>query len=865
MGFVADAPTTGRFVPDAVAAAGDTPLFPRVVSAAAPKGETGTFGQYVGQEAVKGVMDTPTMILKGLAEASGPGAVLRLLPYAYKALGMPEGSGERIPNFSDLVDRARKGYEELIGVTNLKPADTAQKLLGAGARFAGASVVPSAVTVAKAARPLTALSAEAMASIEGGAAASVGGDVGADIGKRVGGPTGETIGRAAGDIIGGVAGSITGAATPIALDKLRAVVAPNFSKNALGASANALAAKELGGALNVNPSTQANLAQAESVKDALAKLGAGEFKPTLAQASGAPAIASLEHNVARSMPEELGKYSQVHAQNEQVIRAATEMAFPGGGNISRAVDVSLRKTSSALDDLLSRIETTRENLAAALPGAAQQFSGEKLQILRDQAQKVARAEKNSRIKDLYSMAKRAGVKENLVGEAELLKKLRDADVNEFQKMPPLFGEVIRKYMPGDKVPVFVNYSSFEELHSLYRATNSQLISANRAGNRTQEYFLMQLKNSLGERLAAFETKGQGDVAAKLTEFNQWFSTKYAPAFYEGVGGRMAAINRFGEIVKPETVVSKFFTPSGIDDFNLLYQGNAEAQRALSDGVIGLFKDAAIREGYIDQGAAQRFMRANKETLDKLPDISGALKTTTAINDALAARAGRLSEAQSALDKTTLAKIANEPDNAKVAQKALADPGYLRQLIASSRDERTRKATARAIVYAVPEAAQKAGMDPLAFVLSNEAALRPALDKLDLKHFENLLTIATAKTIQRRATPPLHGEPLSITGMAENITGSSPRTIWAQSANTAAGRQSAVTAALHLLSRFLIKKTEDRTDDLLKAVIYDPALAAEMAKASKMPFNIAESNRLSEHLINAGIRVSVFASSSQGNQ
>ncbi len=816
----------------------DSAMFPRVASSDHPKSglPTATNPEYARSEFGKGVADL----------ASFPFMTVDLVNKALKYIGLPM-SDRPFGGSQDVRELVEKG----LMTKEYQPTGMLQKILGGASRFVGASAVPSAATIGAAARPLSALTAEAFAAAEGGAGA----EIGKEIGQKIGGRPGEVLGSMA----GGIAGTITGGATPILADKLRSVIGPNVNKQALGAAANTMAAREVGGALNANPSSVPNMGQATATQDALAKLGSPGFNPTLAQASGAPAITSLEGNIARSNPEQLGKYAQNFAQNEGVIGRAVENTFPAGSSLARSADTTLRGTSSRLDDLMAKIEETQAQAASSVRGAPQQDVGAKLQMLRDTAQNVARGEKNSRITDLYATAEKAGVKENLVGEAELLKKLRDADANEFTKMPPLFGEVIRKYMPGDKVPVFANYSSFEELHSLYRATNSQLIAANRAGNKTQEYFLMQLKNSLGERLASFESKGAGEVASKLSDFNQWFSTKYAPAFYEGVGGRMAASNRFGDVIKPESVVGKFFTPSGIDDFNLVYQGNKDAQQALKDGVLGLFKDAAIKDGRIDLGAAQRFLRSNQETLAKVPDIAATLKNATTLNEGLVARATRLQEAQSNLDKTLLSKIAGEPDNAKVIQKALADPVYLRQLVATARTPSAQKAVARGIVDGIPEAAQKAGSNPLAFVLSNESKLRPALDRLDPKHFDNLLTIATARTIQGRVTPPKYGENLAVTDVVEKLTGSTPRTIWAQSANTAAGRQSSVTAVLHLLTRFAIKKTEQRADDLLKAVIYNPPLAAEMAKAAKMPFSIAESNKLADHLRNAGIRITVEAS------
>ena len=159
---------------------------------------------------------------------------------------------------------------------------------------------------------------------------------------------------------------------------------------------------------------------------------------------------------------------------------------------------------------------------------------------------------------------------------------------------------------------------------------------------------------------------------------------------------------------------------------------------------------------------------------------------------------------------------------------------------------------------VPDAAAKAGMEPLQFVVANEATLRPTLNRLGEKHFDNLKTIAGGETIIGRTVPPKHAEVSPAIGAVEAITGSSPRTLYSQSANAAAGRQSYVSAGLHLLSRFGIKTSEERVADIMREIIYNPELAKRLSDAAKQPVTSAASNRIRDHLINAGIRVGATA-------
>ena len=321
---------------------------------------------------------------------------------------------------------------------------------------------------------------------------------------------------------------------------------------------------------------------------------------------------------------------------------------------------------------------------------------------------------------------------------------------------------------------------------------------------------------------------------------------------------MGATNRYGELLKPEDVVSKFFTPSGLDDFNLIYGGNKEAQTALADGVVGLFRQAAVKGGKVDPRSAQTFIRANSEALDKLPDVKVILSKPVAANEALLEQATRVRQNISDFNKSTLAKIAKTDNVDALLDKAFTDRRTMMQLVAlgGRGGEATSKAVARGIADHVSIAAQKAKLDPLTFVAQNEELLRPALNRLGADHFKNLKTIAGAQTIQGRTEIPSGVGATRIKDFLEEATGTGAPSLISMGRATLITRQSSPIYMLsNVLAKYGVKLRSGNEEILMREAIYNPEVAALWAKAAKgVPFTMGDSNKLLNHFASAGLRI-----------
>ena len=787
-----------------------------------------------------GLASLPADLAFSVADVAKRG--LRMIPGYEKYVAEPLNS--LAPNFT--LERPGSVIKGALPGADLKPPSRNQEILGGASEFMGAGGPFGMYNVATSPHKIAAAVGEIGSSVLGG------------------------IGSETAGLPGAIIGSVVGQNLPTAYSKLKANTAAGVPW--LRAKLDERVPKELDAALKAAPQAPQNMASAEAISEKIGKAAGAPFKPTIAQQTGAPGIIAREEQIAASSPEQLTKYTARASENQAALKAAEDVFFPAGqSNIPRTADSIRRGVASNLESRLDNINRSREALAQRITSSPQQATGQALVNLRNEAQNAARAVKNKMLDDVYATADKLKVSENMDDVVEVARKVGGSDENIFQNMPPVYAKIIKEFAPkqaaltGRSVPPDLmaaaqgapKKASFEAIHSLWREANTQYATATRVGDTQAQYYIQQVKDALKAKLSKFEGGQYGELTDKFKDFNRFYATKYAPAFYEGVGGRIAANNRYGEVVKPEDVVSKFFNPSGIDDFNLIYGSNQKAQSALEDGVIGLFRDAAVKNGKINQSAANNFLRSNREALDKLPDLREMLKSPVSADAAMIESAARVRQNISEFNKSVIAKIAKTDNPDVLIDKALANKKTLMQLVELGRiaGPGATQSIIRSVVDRIPAAAAKAGTDPLSFVVANKEALKPVLDRVSPSHFENLLTIAGGKSILSRTKVPTHVGASRYVDVVEELTGSTPRTVWSQINAVEQGRQAASSSAIGLLSRYGIKTRAENANALMTEAIYNPEVAkswAKMAEGKKL--DIGESNSFIRNMLSAGIRI-----------
>ena len=818
---------------------------------------------YVWNKAKQGLVEG-TAGLAGLAADTGSMVASDL----YNAVTDPEtpfnqfiGAGAEsapAPMFNNLENMraATDAGNRLLGVDpNMQAPNTTAKNLGGIAEFAAGGVIPSAIVLRAAKHKLPAVFAEITSSIGGG------------IGQENFGPW------------GGVIGGLGGATVSPSLYKAAAKSGQyipgmrGLYNDTLGPDAARVnAGKELSGALSADPNSTLNLARAESTAAGIRGLGGQEFNPTLGQRSGSEGVVSIEQGIASSSPEKLARHEAATGAAQSAIGAAESKAFPGGGRVAPLASKKMSKADAALDQRLGVIADAERRIGDQFPDIHQQSIGEALNKARVEAMTIARGVKNQKYQDVYRAADEAKITADMGDVADLSNSLRGQNI--FQRFPSVFGKIDARYakngasepqykMTGFDKPIEevkavpIKPASFEELHSLSRETNTQISAAMRSGDSEGAYYLTQVKELLDGKLAKFSGPEYGNVAELKQAADDFFTNKYARVFREGAGGRLAATNRFGDVVDDEKTIQKFFSPTGIDDFNEIFAGAQGAQEVLSNGVMGLFAKAALRDGTVNPKAAATWINRHKEALDKLPDVKAKLQNAKLAQEEIIRARELVASRQKAIDKTYISKMANTDDPDGLIQKALSNPKDIRGLTALASDPQSRMVVARTVMKAIPEAAARAGVDSLSFLTGNSEALRPLMQRLGPEHEKNLRLIAAAQGIlERSPTPSLTRVQAVKDPIKEAIGSSLPELL--NSWRAIARRQGSVfSATASGVGKFMNKKNYDAQQTLVENALYDPILAADLRRAISAPaVSPSMTNKISNHLISLGVRVGV---------
>lgn len=804
---------------------------------------------------------------KGFADfvgsvAGAPGEALALANYYSQRL---LGRNPEPPTTNFGVGGVSNAVRSLTGYRGVEPETQMQRLAGAAAEQLGAAAITAPAFASQVARPALGMAADAVSAVTGG----VGSVLGGDISSKMGG------GRAVGEFVGGLTGGIVGGA-PLTLAAGRPVDGKAQALAGMDAAARERAGREILDALTADPKALDNMQDAAKVVETLRQLGV-DFKPTIGARSNAPGVRSLEANVASSSPENLARYSTRAQENQAAVQQLRDLLFPQGGNMRASAQATTRQAANRYTTRLDQLDRQQQALAAQITPANQEQLGERLRALRDRAQDEARQVKNSLYQRVYDTANAAGLREDMTDVVSVAERIRAADENAFSRLPGEVRKVIARYMPEPAAPTIKETptgkrirldnkeapetptASFEEMHSLWKAlnrTSSQYLNSDPSVARLAE----QLKAPLQAKLARFERENLGEVSQAFREANQFYAERYAPAFKTGTGGKMGRdgrLNAQGEMLVDEKVVKSFFTPSGVDDFFLIYQNNPDATRALRDGVLGMFEQAAVRDGRIDSGAAQKFLRQNRGTLDKLPEIRDTLTNAQTANASLAERAQRVQAAQRRFNETFLvqqaavenpqqliASVLKDPDNPKTGTRALL------QTLSAIKDEDGKRAFLRGFAAALPEAAGK--QEPLAFLMANEKAIKPILDRLGPDHFANLKVLAGADTIANRMGAPGTSRVPKMGSEVEEAIGTSMRGVATSMRELQTGRNSLVGVISYLGGRYKLKLDEQARQNLLREAIYNPEMAEALMKLSKQPKSTTLADKVFGMMRKAGI-------------
>lgn len=795
-------------------------------------------------------------IVEGVINLPGYAVDLAQLPArGLGALGVP--GFEKAYNEEDWMSASKMTREfgnELLNVEqNMKPPSNLARYGGGVAEFAGAGLVPSGLVVGTARKVAPAVTTETAATVGGG------------LGSVAGGDTAEALGlpRFAGELVGGITGATGASSLPGAISKGKGAI-----KGQRAAQANK-AAKEIQGVVAAEKA-DGKIEESFKVADDIQKETGLPFTPTLAGRTESDIIADLEQEVLGRNIQSAERALANQDRNLVALEKFKDASFPKNDvSIERAASSKMLNVSRKIDEAANQLAAMSDDLANRMRGRPQQAVGEELDVLRSNIKADRKASLSQEIDDIYKIAKNKDVHDDMGDIASTVTKMVGDDVNAYQKMPPVFGQIYDKYINQKGVIVGNNplsnkkntrSASFEEIHSLYKETNRQLAAAGRTVDGAQQaHYLKQLKGALERKLAKFEGEEYGDLGKRFKMFNRRYAEAYAKPFKEGVGGRMSASGKYGKILNKEFVVKKFFTPSGLDDFARIYGDDPSAKALLKNGILDLFaKSVGItKSGQLDPKLAANFVKTHAEALNKLPALKKELNDASSAMEAIIQRNKKLLAAKDKIESGLLSAVANTKDLDGLVAKVLTDRKALIELLSISKT--ARPAVINKIVQMIPSVANKNSMSVFEFISKNESTLKVLMDRYGKDHFSNIKTIAKAMDIMASSKPPLHPALTQFnTDPIQAWTGTTGPSLLSQYRATQITRQSSPThMASSVLMRFWMKLKGEDAKKMQEYLLTSPEAARDFNAALKAEGGQLQ-NRLTAHAAAAGVRSALAA-------
>lgn len=817
-----------------------SPPQPSFVPTGAKIADSEPWTPYLVNEAKKGLASYPAMV--GLAsDLARP-----LLDQAMRNVGMePAEHG-----FFDRTRQFQRMGEDFLGVEqDMQAPSSDAKLVGNIVNFGVGALGVGGMVVKAAKHKIPAITAEATST------------VGAAVGENEYG--------FGGAIIGGLGGGVVGPT----LYKGVAKVLPTGKRTYEGlkntaARDSANAGRDITNAMSENPRSQLNLQTAAQTSKEVGALGGLAFNPTLGQRTGSAGVIALEKGLASSSSANLTRHEIATRAATQAVDAAETAAFGAARGIASAPARSrTTRMESALNARLEVLNDAETRLGGRFPEVGQQQVGEALNAARHDAMKIATNLKNAKYSELYEAADKAGISVDMSDVAALVKQIEGKNV--FQDYPAVFGAIQGRYTAkaakpkidaGRKIQpkVFndastpVKPATFEEVHSLVRRTNADLAAAAQSGNRDGVYYLTRTKELLQGKLAKYDGPEFGDFSKQYSETTSFFRDKFARVFREGAGGRLGAVNRFGDAIDDEKVLDQFFTPSGMDDFNEIFAGVDAAQEVLRSGVMEKFATNVLRDGAVNAKLAGAWMHRHREVLNRMPHIRKELELAVADQQGIINARQLVKVRQKNIDNTYIGKLSRTDNPEKMILDALRDPQKIRSLAALARDPKSQAVMARSVMRELPKAAGK--QEPLDFLIANAEALRPLMLRLGPQHEKNLRTIASARGILARSETPSTVTGGKLESAFKEATGTGPTQLLNDWRNIYRGHQSIFAAAGSFAGRYLNKAAYERQSALTIEALYNPEVAEDLMKAiTSEKLTPAHTNKISNHLLSLGYK------------
>lgn len=608
------------------------------------------------------------------------------------------------------------------------------------------------------------------------------------------------------------------------------------------------------------------------------------FQPSIAEATGSPGLIAQQRSIeSKATGGELDRLVGRRQSNAQAVDEYTTAAAPAAPNNPEFV---VNTAKGRIDSLSAGVERQQANVTANRQGLAQRAfptvdRAEAGGTIRAQlqAERAARREAADRVSAELGL-------DDVDATANFTRFAQDArqvfrPTSPFEdgaNRPGVLREIARvgRPVPGqnpdgspmlrpDGSPVMVpRQVTFRDLKGLRERVSDDLIDASGSANPSRKLVrdltrLREQVDGLIERTAM--NSSDPSVAERYAAFRRAYYDDYIVPFEQGAAYKVRAVDGRGfHKTTDERVADTFFKAgdtTGADQFNAIFANRPEARDALRASVVDGMRDAVVRDGVIDPQRFAAWLTKHRSVLERFPDIAAELRTPAAADMAYIRRQQQLAGRQQTIEDAMLTRTLNSysrggmtPEGAIDA--ALKDPRRMTQLVGAVRRTEGALPALRRVLWDRAMGAGNGDAEAITkFIVDNGKSLRLLFGA---EHLDNIRNIVSARAMLNRVPHPTGSayvpRPLEA---VERVIGQQLPQLGNRIFALKSGRVQKEYLLIDMFLRSLRGRVQFAADDALRAALYDPKLARELANSLELGSNhVVKARQIQSRMIDLGI-------------
>lgn len=722
------------------------------------------------------------------------------------------------------------------------------------------SIVRDRILAPMAAKPGTSLGLESVATAGSGSAAAAARETFPNS------PTFEQIAQIAGGFAPGLYAKV--APTMLAIkgaNKFR----QTFSKDAQAKQGQQIVKNMLGRELT--PEVMPSLREA----DRLATEIPG-FKPSIAEATGSPGLIAQQKAIeGKASGSNLDQLVARRRANEAAVADYTASAAPAAENNPEFV---VNTAKGRIDTLRTNIGTQQANV-----------QGQRQQLADTSFPRVDRAEQGGVIRNQLheeraarrqaadDLSQSLGL-DNIDATANFTAFAQRARQNftpnspfdDAANRPDVLRTIARVGRPVPQVDAAGNpildaqgnavmgprRVTFQDLKGLRERVSDDLIDAAGSANPSRKLVrdLTRLRGHVDELI---DNMGE-TIGPRYAQFRRAYFEDYIQPFEQGAAYKVRSLDGRGFYKTTDEKVADAFFKSGdttsADQFNQIFANRPEARAALRSSVIDDMRASVVRDGAIDTQRFTAWVDKNRSVLQRFPEIAQELSTPARADAAYISRQRQLAGRQQSVEDNMLTKTVNNYSKGTftaeaVIDKALGDPRKMEQLVGAVRRQEGALPALRRVVWDRAMNGDAAGITK--FIVDNGKSLQHLFGR---EHLRDIQNIVSARMMIERVPHPTGAayvpRPLEA---VERVIGQGLPQLGNRIFALKSGRVQKEYLLIDMFLRSLRGRVQFAADDALRAALYDPKLARELANSLEAPSShVVKATQIRSRLIDLGI-------------